>query len=210
MAVFLKFWNTIWGRKSCWQIWLSCLPAGLEKLCWGLQEPCINMASKATGGIRSSWVCCCPFIQGAHSWLCFLCGWETRGGCRVWGANHMGLIGCLPMGMLYLPSSERLNAVHGTSCPKRTIWAKAQEDIGVISAASIRDSNVPCMKKLHMMLVRARELGWDKGQVSCKKARRMPLLSDHSISPLSKHTQRTEPCMPTLGLTEVLYTRIVG
>lgn len=173
------------------------LPAGLEKLCWGLQEPCVNMVSKATGGIRISWVCCCPFIRGAPSWLCFLCGWETHGGCGVWGANRMGIIWCLPMGMLYLPSSERLTAFHGTSCPKRKIWAKAQEDVGVIiCAASIRDSmsrqaNVPCMKKVYIIHIRAwKKLDWDKGlRVSCKKARRKPLLSDHCISPWSKHTQ---------------------
>lgn len=146
-------------------VFMLALPAGLEKLCRGLQEPCIYMASKATRGIHSSRVCCCAFIWGAPYWLCFLCGWETHGGCRVWGANHMGVIRCLPMGMLYLPSSERLAAVHGASCPKRKIWAETQEDVGVICATSIRESvsrkaNVTCMKKVYIIHIHA-----------CKKTR---------------------------------------
>jgi len=182
------------------------LPAGLEKLCWGLQEPCINMASKATGGIRSSWVCCCPFIRGAPSWLCFLCGWETHGGCRVWGANHMGVIWCLPMGMLYLPNSERLTAVHGTSCPKRKIWAKAQEDVGVIiCAASIRDSmsrpaNVPCMKNVYIIHIRAckkTRLGQRTDSLVQESSKKAPAFGPLHFSVVKAYT---EPCIPTLWL----------
>ena len=193
------------------------LRAGLEKLCWGLQKPCFNMASKTTLRLCSSWMCCRACFWGAPSWLCSVRGWETHRGCGVWGANHMGVIRCLPMGMLYLPSSERLTAVHGTSCPKRTVWAEAQEDIGVACTASIRDSatrkaSIPCVKLWKRMdivhiRVRARKLGCgrdDGPAFSCTKARRKPHLSDHSSFVRGQSIHTREPCIPPFSWVQVL------
>jgi len=179
------------------------LRAGLEKLCRGLQKPCFNMASKTTLRLRSSWVCCGACFWGAPSWLCSMRGWETHRGCGVWGANHMGVIRCLPMGMLYLPSSERLTAVHGTSCPKRTVWAEAQEDIGVACTASIRDSatrkaSIPCVKlwkRMYIIHIRAckKTRLWQRRWTSIlvhESSKKATSFGPLIVSPWSEHTHR--------------------
>ena len=179
------------------------LRAGLEKLCRGLQKPCFNMASKTTLRLRSSWVCCGACFWGAPSWLCSMRGWETHRGCGVWGANHMGVIRCLPMGMLYLPSSERLTAVHGTSCPKRTVWAEAQEDIGVACTASIRDSatrkaSIPCVKlwkRMYIIHIRAckKTRLWQRRWTSIlvhESSKKATSFGPLFVCPWSKHTHK--------------------